>query len=39
MDDYLSKPFEAVDFYAVIDRWGETKGESEVPQRVTCVQS
>jgi PAS domain S-box-containing protein len=22
MNDYLSKPFEAADFYAVIDRWG-----------------
>ncbi|MDB5574890.1 MAG: hypothetical protein JWR80_66 [Bradyrhizobium sp.] len=22
MTDYLSKPFDAVDFYAMIDRWG-----------------
>jgi CheY-like chemotaxis protein len=25
MDDYLSKPFEAADFYAVIDRQGAVK--------------
>jgi signal transduction histidine kinase/ActR/RegA family two-component response regulator len=39
MDDYLSKPFEAADFYAVIDRWGEAKVESETPHIVTRVQS
>ena len=28
MNDYLSKPFEPADFYAVIDRWGGCEGPS-----------
>jgi two-component system, sensor histidine kinase len=31
MNDYLSKPFEAADFYAVIDRWGAEKARSDAP--------
>jgi signal transduction histidine kinase/ActR/RegA family two-component response regulator len=29
MSDYLSKPFEAEDFYAMIDKWGAAKVRSE----------
>jgi two-component system, chemotaxis family, sensor kinase Cph1 len=32
MNDYLSKPFEPADFYAVIDRWGGCEG----PSMPTC---
>jgi CheY-like chemotaxis protein len=31
MNDYLSKPFEAVDFHAVIDRWGAVKESHDNP--------
>jgi two-component system, sensor histidine kinase len=29
MNDYLSKPFEAVDFYAVIDKWGVARTDAD----------
>jgi CheY-like chemotaxis protein len=28
MNDYLSKPFEAPDFYEVIDRWGAVRPQT-----------
>jgi light-regulated signal transduction histidine kinase (bacteriophytochrome)/ActR/RegA family two-component response regulator len=31
MNDYLSKPFEPADFYAIIDRWGGCEGSSIAP--------
>jgi CheY-like chemotaxis protein len=31
MSDYLSKPFEAVDFYKMIDRWDTAKVGSDTP--------
>jgi two-component system, sensor histidine kinase len=31
MNDYLSKPFEAADFYAIIDRWSVAKAPSDAP--------
>jgi signal transduction histidine kinase/ActR/RegA family two-component response regulator len=31
MNDYLSKPFEAPDFYAAIDRWSTAKARSDAP--------
>jgi signal transduction histidine kinase/CheY-like chemotaxis protein len=30
MSDYLSKPFEAVDLYALIDRWGQPRATSDI---------
>jgi two-component system, sensor histidine kinase len=32
MNDYLSKPFEAEDFYAMIEKWGAAKMESEASE-------
>jgi len=32
MTDYLSKPFEATDLYAVIDRWCKAAAGSEKPE-------
>jgi signal transduction histidine kinase/ActR/RegA family two-component response regulator len=35
MNDYLSKPFEAEDFYAIIDKWDSAKVESEASETAT----
>jgi two-component system, sensor histidine kinase len=36
MNDYLSKPFEAEDFYAMIDKWAAARMGSEAPETATA---